>query len=72
MQSAGAIEYTNSIFSESSVYDIKQSDGEDPVIMEIWGMWNTPSLPSLSGSLWLGVVAPDSVLSWGQIELFDI
>ena len=32
---------------------------------------NTPSLPLLPGPLWPGVVAPDMVLSMGQIELFD-
>ena len=31
------------------------------------------SIPSLLlGPLWLGVVAPDRVLSMGQIQLFDI
>ena len=43
---------------------LKQSDGEVPVMLELWGMWSTPSLPSL----WTGVVAPDWVLSMGQIE----
>ena len=32
-------------------------------------MQSTPSLPSLPGPLWLGVVASDWVLSIGQIEL---
>ena len=32
-------------------------------------MWSTPSLPSLPGPLWSGVVAPDRVLSMSQIEL---
>ena len=32
-------------------------------------MKSTPSLPSLPGLLWPGVVAPDIVLSMGQIEL---
>ena len=32
-------------------------------------MWSTPSLPTLPGPLWPGVVAPDRVLSMGQIEL---
>ena len=41
-------------------------------MLELWGMQSTPSLPSLPGTLWPGVVAPDSVLSMGQIELFDI
>ena len=29
----------------------------------------TPSLPSLPGPLWPGMVAPERVLSMGQIEL---
>ena len=36
---------------------------------ELNGMQNTPSLLSLPGQLWSGVVAPDKVLSMGQIEL---
>ena len=39
-------------------YDTKQSDGEVPVILELWGMQSTPSLPSLPGLFWLGMVAP--------------
>ena len=50
-------------------YDTKQSDGEAPVMLELRRMWSTPSLPSLSGPLWPGVVAPNRVLSMGQIEL---
>ena len=38
-------------------------------MLDIWGMPSTPSLPSLSGPLWPGVVAPDRVLSMGRIEL---
>ena len=49
-------------------YDTKQSDGEAPVVLELWGIWNTSSLPLLPGPLWPGVVAPDWVLSMGQIE----
>ena len=44
-------------------------DGEVPVILELSGMQSTPSMPSLPGPLWPGVVAPDRVLSMGQIEL---
>ena len=51
------------------LYMTKQSDGEVPVMLEFWGMQSTPSLPSFPGLLWLGVVAPDRVLSKGQIEL---
>ena len=41
-------------------------------MLELWGMRNTPSLPSLAVPLWPRVVAPDRVLSVGQIELSDI
>ena len=58
-QLAGATEYT----------DPKQSDVQASVILELWGMWSTPSLPSLPGQLWPGMVPPDRVLSMGQIEL---
>ena len=50
-------------------YNAKQYDGEDSVILELWGMLSTPSLPSLPGPLWPGVEAPDTVLSMGQKEL---
>ena len=52
-----------------SWYDTKQSDGEVPVILELWGMQSTPSLPLFPGPLWPGEVAPDRVLDMGQIEL---
>ena len=39
---------------------------------ELWGMWSTLSLSLLPGPLWLGVVAPDMILSMDKIELFDI
>ena len=38
-------------------------------MLELWGVQSTPSLPFLSGSLLPEVVAPDKVLSMGQIEL---
>ena len=47
-------------------------DDEAPVMLELWGMWSTPSLQSLANPLWHGVVAPDRVLFMGQIKLFDI
>ena len=46
-------------------YDTKQSDGEVPVMLELWGMWSTTLLPLLPGPLWPGVVAPDRALSMG-------
>ena len=38
-------------------------------MLELWGMRSTPSLQSLPGPLWPGVVAPDRALSMGLIEL---
>ena len=77
--SVGSAEYTDcpsavgqDSYNECPGYDTKQSDGETPVILELWEMRSTPSLPSLSGPLWTGVVAPDRVISMGKIELFDI
>ena len=48
-------------------YDTKQF--EVPMMLELWGMWSSPSLPSLPGPLWPRVVAPDRTRSMGQIEL---
>ena len=50
-------------------YDITQSDGEAPVTPELWEIRSTPSLPLFLSPLWAGVIAPDRVLSVGQIEL---
>ena len=41
-------------------------------MLEIWGMWRTASLLSLSDPLWPRVVAPDKAQLMGQIEQFDI
>ena len=41
-------------------------------MLKLWGMQSIPSLPSLPGLLWFGVIAPDLVLSIGQIELNSI
>ena len=74
-RSGGAVEYTASLqrgktlLNECPVYDTKQSDGEAPVMLELFGMRSTPSLPSLPGPLWPGVVAPNRVIYMGQIEL---
>ena len=38
-------------------------------MLELWKIPSIPSLPSLPGPLWPGVLAPDRVLSMGQIEL---
>ena len=58
--------------NECPEYDTKQSDGEVPVMLELWEMQSTPSLPSLPGPFWPRVVAPDRVLSMGQIELITV
>ena len=49
-------------------YDIKQSDGEVPVMLELWRMQSAPSLLLLPGLLRSSVLAPDM----GEIELFEI
>ena len=58
--------------NECPGYDIKQSDGEAPVMLEFWGMQIIPSLPSFPGLLQPKMVAPDGVLSMGQIKWFEI
>ena len=75
-QSAGSSEYTDCISTERKnspnecpEYDTKQYDGDAPVMLELWGMRSTPSLPSLPDPLWPEVVAPERVLSMDQIEL---
>ena len=52
-------------------YESKPSDGEAPVMLKVWGMQSTSLLLSLPGPFWPGVVAPDRILSMGQIEVFD-
>ena len=54
--------------NECPRYDTKQSDGEAPVMLELWRVWSTSLLSSLSGPLWTGLVALDRVLSMGQME----
>ena len=62
-----AVEYTECTSAEGldpaldkcPRYDTKQSDDEIPVILELWAMRSTPSLPLLPGSLWPWMVAPD-------------
>ena len=49
--------------------DTKQSDSEVPVMLWLWGMQGTHSLPFLPGPFWSGMVTPDRALSMGQIEL---
>ena len=55
--------------NECPRYDTRQSDGEVPVMLELWGMRSIASLLLLPGPLWPGVVAPDRVLPMGRIEL---
>ena len=74
-QSTGAVEYSDCISAErkdthNKYPDMKQSDGEASVL-ELWGMWSSPSLPLLPGPLWPRVVVPVRVLSMVQIELFN-
>ena len=70
------VEYTNCFSAEEldptnycPGYDTKQSDVEFPVILELWGMQSTHSLPSLLGLFWPIGLVPDRVISMGQIEI---
>ena len=67
-QLAGAVEYSTFLQrgknpplppNDYCGYETKQSDGEASVILELWGMRSTPSLPSLPDPLWPGVVPSD-------------
>ena len=59
-QSAGAVEYTDCTLAEGvrplpnkcPGYDIEQSNGEVPVMLELWRMQCSPSLPLLPGPPW--------------------
>ena len=68
-KSAGGVEYTDCISAEGEDspiecpgYDTKQSDGDVPVMQELWGMRSTSLLPSIPGPPWPGVIAPDRAL----------
>ena len=50
--------------NEGPGYNTKQSDGE-ATVLELLAKWSTPSMTSLPGPLWPGVV------SLGQIEPLD-
>ena len=70
-QSAGAAEYIDWIFAEgktsaSSVQDMTLNN----LMVRFQYCWSFGEcIPLLPGPLWPGVVAPDRVLSMGQIEL---
>ena len=53
------------LLNECPDYGTKHSDDEVPIILELWGMGSTPSLPSLPGPPMPWVVAPDRALSMG-------
>ena len=55
--------------NECPAYDTKQYDGEASVMLALWEIRSTPSMPSLLSPLRPGVVAPDWVLPMCQIEL---
>ena len=66
-QSAGAVEYTDCTSAEHPRhdclrYDTKQSDGEVPAMLELWGNVEYPFIAIAPRSR---MVAPDRVLSMG-------
>ena len=71
-KSAGAVKYSDCTFEEEldlpnecPGYDTKQSDGEVPMMLGLWGMKSTPSLTLLPGLICSGGVAPDRAVSMG-------
>ena len=72
-QSDGAVKYNDctstkgkdTLPNECPGYDTKQSDGKVPVMLELWGMRSTLSLPLLPGLLWPGMVATDRAIYRG-------
>ena len=71
-KSVGSVEYTDCTsegaedpHNECPGCVTKQSDGEVPVMLEIWRMQIIPLLPSLPGPLRPRVVALDRALSMG-------
>ena len=55
-----------------SWYDTKQSDGGALIIPELRGMRSTPSLSSLTASLWSRGVIPYIVICMGWIQLNSV
>ena len=73
-QSVGAAEYTDWSLQRgrtppTSRYDTKQSDAEASEFKELWGMHRTPSLPSVTGPLWPGLVTPNEIKYTNKKEL---
>ena len=71
-QSAGAVEYILHLCrgvrpssNECPGYDTKQSNSEVPVMLGLWEMRSTLSLPLLPGPLGPAMIAPDRALSMG-------
>ena len=77
-QSAGVVEFADCIsaevlapaLNECPGYDTESFDGEAQVL-ELWGIWDTPSMPLFPSQLWTRVVIPVRVQSMDQIELFN-
>ena len=57
------------LLNECPGYDTEQSDGGRSSNAGALGIRSTPTLPSLSGPLRPLVVAPDRILSMGQLEV---
>ena len=49
------------------IASVQRGFSKVPVMHELWGMRSTPSLLSLPGLLWSGVVASDRILSMGHL-----
>ena len=58
--------------NDCPVYDIKQSNDEVPVMLALWGMQSTLSLPTNTDPFWPGVLGTYMVLSKSQIKKINI
>ena len=81
IQSTGAAEDTDCIsetnvlyitINECPVYDKIHSNGEVPVMLDLWEMGSTLSLPLFRGPVRPRVATRNRVLSMGQIELICV
>ena len=68
--SVGVAEYTACLQRSKTPHRMscKHFNRKTQVMLELQGIWSTPSLLSLPGPLWPGVIAPDRPLSMSQIE----
>ena len=74
-QLAGALRYTVSLQRGKVPHPPNKCPATKPSeapVLELWGIWSTPSLPLLPGQFWPRMVVPVKVPSIDQIKLLTI